>query len=85
MIQRSTDELADAAYLSLSTAAVARTIPVGDAIAVDLDVEGRVVGIEILGLSAKPMPSRDELDQLDSLGVSASGREALLVLLSGAA
>jgi uncharacterized protein YuzE len=47
------DDQADALYLYLQDEAeVARSVVVDDARVVDLDAEGRAVGIEVLGASA---------------------------------
>jgi Protein of unknown function (DUF2283) len=44
----SIDPEADAAYVTLSAAKVARTEEVGEGILVDYDSEGRPVGVEVL-------------------------------------
>lgn len=45
------DRKADASYLKLSNKKIAKTIPVSDYCNVDLDSEGKVVGIELLFIS----------------------------------
>jgi uncharacterized protein YuzE len=47
------DEQADAGYVRVSTAAVARTEEVSDGLILDLDRDDEVVGIEVLGLSRR--------------------------------
>lgn len=49
----SIDPDADAAYVAVSGAEVARTEEVGDGILVDYDAEGRPVGIEVLSVRSR--------------------------------
>lgn len=60
IITATVDRCARAAYLTLSTSAVVRTEEFDDATLVDLDVWGRVVGIEFLDLAAE-IPLEDIL------------------------
>jgi uncharacterized protein YuzE len=53
-----------ALYIRLSDQSVARTRSVDDNTAVDLDDEGRVVGIEVISI-AHPWPIADILDGYD--------------------
>ena len=50
------DHNADAAYIALSTAPVARTVEASPSIQVDLDAAGAVVGIELLSLDLRDTP-----------------------------
>jgi uncharacterized protein YuzE len=73
----SIDPEADAAYVALSGADVARTEEVGDGILVDYDSDGKPVGIEVL--SVKSRVGRSEAaSYLRGLaeGVLASGQQA---------
>jgi excisionase family DNA binding protein len=45
------DRSADASYIKLSQKGIEKTIPVSDYCNVDLDAEGKVVGIELLFIS----------------------------------
>jgi uncharacterized protein YuzE len=49
----SIDPEADAAYIALSGAEVARTEEVGEGILVDYDSDGRPVGIEVLSITSR--------------------------------
>lgn len=42
------DEMIDAAYLSMSGGAVARTLDVAEGVHLDLAADGRVLGVELL-------------------------------------
>jgi uncharacterized protein YuzE len=44
------DRVADAAYVRLSSGAIARTEEINDGIVVDFDADDGVVGVEVLGL-----------------------------------
>ena len=46
------DTEADAGYVSISQGAVARTEPFGESVLIDVDEAQRLVGIEILSLTA---------------------------------
>jgi uncharacterized protein YuzE len=73
----SIDPDADAAYVALSGAKVARTEEVGEGILVDYDSDGRPVGVEIL--SVKSRVGTNEADSyLRGLaeGVLVSGQQA---------
>lgn len=48
MIRAEYDREADALYVTLSESAVARTVEVDDHRAVDLDADGKAVGLEVL-------------------------------------
>ena len=50
------DHDADAAYIVLSSAPVARTLEASPVIQVDLDQAGAVVGIELLSLDLRETP-----------------------------
>lgn len=67
------DAQADAAYLSLSTGQdqVAETVPVLEWLNLDLDRDGRLIGLEILGAS-----SRLRLSDADDVVALAGTREA---------
>lgn len=45
------DRKANAAYIKISSRPVAKTVPVTDECAVDLDAKDRVVGIELLSIN----------------------------------
>jgi len=45
------DRKADASYIKLSNKKISKTVPVSDYCNVDLDSEGKVVGIELLFIS----------------------------------
>ena len=47
------DKIADAVYMRMSKAAVAETVKLDDALMVDKDSEGNVVGLEILDASSR--------------------------------
>jgi uncharacterized protein YuzE len=47
------DDEADAAYVHVSDAPVARTNEVADGIIVDFDADDRMVGVEVLGLRGR--------------------------------
>ena len=49
----SIDPEADAAYVALSAAKVARTEEVGGGILIDYDADGRPVGIEVLSVKSR--------------------------------
>ena len=46
------DGAADALYVEMSDAQIDRTVELDDGTIVDLDIEGRIVGVEILALSS---------------------------------
>lgn len=46
------DKTADAMYLYLSKKEIVKTIPVNESIIIDLDTNGSLVGIELLGISS---------------------------------
>ncbi len=73
----SIDPEADAAYIAVSGAQVARTEEVGDGILVDYDAEGRPVGIEILSVKSR-VGTSEAGSYLRGLaeGVLASGQQA---------
>ena len=50
------DPAADAVYIKVGGAAVAESEELRDNIVLDLDVEGRIVGVEILNASLKLTP-----------------------------
>ena len=50
------DQKADAMYIRLSAGEVAETKQLSEDVAVDLDQDGRLLGIEILGVSEKMTP-----------------------------
>jgi len=51
------DPLAESAYMEITDSPVAQTVQVSDAVNVDLDEFGVVVGVEVLELSA-PLPDK---------------------------
>ena len=71
------DEEADAAYLTLSDAPVARTEEVADGIHIDYDAANRPVGIEVLSVRRR-LGGGDLASYLRGLaeGLLASGRQA---------
>jgi uncharacterized protein YuzE len=73
----SVDPEADAAYVALSGATVARTEEAADGIMIDYDVDGRPVGVEILSVKSRVGKSEPS-SYLRGLaeGVLASGRQA---------
>lgn len=52
-VEVSLDKKADAAYVTLSDAPIARTVEVTDRVFVDLDEMAVIVGVEILGLDTE--------------------------------
>ena len=60
------DEEADAAYVRLSTAPIARTQEIADGILVDFDAHDEMVGVEVLGLSDR-VGSGDNASYLNGL------------------
>ncbi len=66
------DPEADALYIALREAAVARTVEVTEGLVVDVDGEGRPVGIEVL-------------DARELLGAAGLGKVTLENLLAGVA
>lgn len=61
------DPVADALYVRVRDGEVADTVEVAEGVIVDLDREGRVLGIEILGYSK----SEIDLDEIVKRGVEA--------------
>ena len=59
--------MADALYVRVRDGEVADTVEVAEGVIVDLDREGRVLGIEILGYSK----SEIDLDEIIKRGVEA--------------
>ncbi|QGY03632.1 DUF2283 domain-containing protein [Methylobacterium mesophilicum SR1.6/6] len=53
------DPAVDALYIPLSTAAVVESEEVRPGIIVDVDAEGRIVGVEILDASTRLAPGAD--------------------------
>ena len=51
MIQLKVDQKADAAYVRLTEAKIARTNEVNDQVLIDYDEHGNVVGVELLDIS----------------------------------
>ena len=47
------DKIADAVYMKVSQAAVAQTVKLDDALLVDKDSNGNIVGLEILDASSQ--------------------------------
>ena len=45
------DEVADAAYLRLSEGKIARTLQLAENVTLDVDAQGRPVGLEVLSVS----------------------------------
>ena len=76
-VRISFDEEADAAYLTLSDAAVAETDEVADGIHIDYDAANRPVGIEVLSLKRR-LGGGDLESYLRGLaeGLLASSRQA---------
>jgi len=60
------DRESDALYLRLDESAVVESEEVQPGIILDFDVEGRVVGIEILDLSKRVPPERLRILQLET-------------------
>ena len=60
------DRDADAAYVRLSAAAIARTAEIKDGIIVDFDADDGVVGVEVIGLRNR-VGSGDDLSFLRGL------------------
>jgi uncharacterized protein YuzE len=56
------DKITDATYLYVSDNKIAKTVPVSDRLIVDLDKDGLLVGIEMLGAST--IPSLKEIEVL---------------------
>lgn len=48
------DKVADAMYVKLSTAKVAKTVEISDNLIADLDAQGNTIGIEMLDVSSQP-------------------------------
>lgn len=73
----SVDLAADAAYVALSDATVARTDEAGEGIMIDYDADGRPVGVEILSVKSR-IGKNEPNSYLRGLaeGVLASGRQA---------
>lgn len=53
------DSTVDALYIALSTATVVESEEVRPGIIVDVDAEGRIVGVEILDASTRVAPGAD--------------------------
>ena len=70
------DDEADAAYATLSSGTVARTEQVSEGILVDFDAEGRVLGLEVLGLKAR-LGSADVSSYLQGLAEGALSVRAI--------
>ena len=47
------DKIADAAYLTIKKGKIAKTFPVNDFINIDVDKNGKTLGIELLNASSK--------------------------------
>jgi uncharacterized protein YuzE len=60
------DDEADAAYVRVSAASVARTREIAEGILVDFDADDQVTGVEILGLG-KRVGSGDRVSYLNGL------------------
>lgn len=81
------DQDAEAAYMTLTGHAVARTVEMSDSIAVDLDEYDMVVGIELLTLTNPQLP----LDELihgfhlpsDQLEIIRARVEEIIRIISG--
>lgn len=58
-MKKAYDPTVDALYIALSTAAVVESEEVRPGIIVDLDAEGRIVGVEILDASTRVAPGAD--------------------------
>ncbi len=47
------DKLADAMYICLRKAKIKKTIKMKDRLIVDIDKDGKIIGLEILGISSQ--------------------------------
>lgn len=54
------DPLADAAYFSISDAEIERTVQLEPGIVIDYDLNGHVVGVEVLSVSKRAIPAIKE-------------------------
>ncbi len=54
------DPLADAAYFAITDAEIERTVQLEPGIVIDYDLNGHVVGIEVLSVSKRAIPSIKE-------------------------
>ncbi|MCX6731812.1 MAG: DUF2283 domain-containing protein [Candidatus Parcubacteria bacterium] len=52
------DKLADALYFYLKKGKISKTIKMRDRLIVDVDKDGKIIGLEILGISSQ-MPKKD--------------------------
>lgn len=52
------DKLADALYFYLKKGKISKTIKMKDRLIVDVDKDGKIIGLEILGISSQ-MPKKD--------------------------
>lgn len=52
------DKLADAFYFYLKKGKISKTIKMKDRLIVDVDKDGKIIGLEILGISSQ-IPKRD--------------------------
>ncbi len=52
------DKLADAMYICFKKAKINKTIKMKDRLLVDLDKKGKIIGLEILGISSQ-VPKKD--------------------------
>ncbi|MFN3466195.1 MAG: DUF2283 domain-containing protein [Candidatus Brocadiales bacterium] len=61
------DEKVDAMYITFSDLPVAKTVPVGEGVLIDLDDRGRLLGIEILSPVERNLIEKEKLLQLQSV------------------
>lgn len=47
------DKLADAMYIYLKKAKISKTVKMKDRLVVDVDKDGKIIGLEILGVSSQ--------------------------------
>ncbi|MGH8245304.1 MAG: DUF2283 domain-containing protein [Gammaproteobacteria bacterium] len=61
------DKKSDALYLRLDEAAIAESEEVQPGVILDFDRQGRVIGVEILGLSTRTDPEKLRILQLETV------------------
>lgn len=78
------DPEADALYLKLGTARIARTEEVAPSVMLDLDAAGDIVGVEVLGVSRLPGAEPLQLDFALLAGDQAAALKAIAGWRKGA-
>ncbi|MFZ2522681.1 MAG: DUF2283 domain-containing protein [Minisyncoccia bacterium] len=66
------DKTADAVYIKVKSGTVKKTVHLSSLVNADLDKNGKVLGVEILGVSLKTNKQKNEMKSANNIPVSVS-------------